>query len=218
VKQEKQASARGHRGPALLEVAERLFMHHGYNGTTIEQIARRAGFSKRTVYLYFKNKDELFLRVVGRGLELLQQRLEAVDVARLAVEQSIAAVLEAYLSFAREHPAYYRMIFQEATAEMLRSVSPEQRRYFRSRERACLGVVAAVIEKAVAERQIVNVDPMQVAVIFWGAAAGILQLSTGVSQTAFTRIPAETSIERAIWTLYAGLRRSPNRSVKQRET
>ena len=56
-------SSRGHRGPALLSAARQLFFKRGYIGTTVEQVAKAAGFSKRTVYLYFKNKDELFLSV-----------------------------------------------------------------------------------------------------------------------------------------------------------
>ena len=41
-----------------------MFFEKGYFGSTIDEIARRAGISKGTVYLYFKNKDELYVSLM----------------------------------------------------------------------------------------------------------------------------------------------------------
>ena len=76
-------SGRGRRGPELLQVARKLFFEQGYHGTTVEQVARAAGFSKRTVYLYFKNKDELFLSIGEEGLVLLRRELETLDASSM---------------------------------------------------------------------------------------------------------------------------------------
>jgi AcrR family transcriptional regulator len=169
-------------------------------------VAAAAGFSKRTVYLYFKNKDDLFLTLAEEGMALAQHRLEAIPVDAQAIEESMAAVLQAYMWFAQSHAAYYRIIFQEADADMIRRASPEVRRRLEQRERACIGVVARIAERALAEGLISGVDPWGAAVIFWSATAGILMLSQGVSQTAFTTRTKEELIEKAVWTLFAGLR------------
>ncbi|MBC7453181.1 MAG: TetR/AcrR family transcriptional regulator [Massilia sp.] len=48
----------------LLAAALDLFVEHGFASTRLEDVARRAGVSKGTLYLYFANKEELFKAVV----------------------------------------------------------------------------------------------------------------------------------------------------------
>jgi TetR/AcrR family transcriptional regulator len=207
-------SGRGRRGPELLQVARQLFFEQGYHGTTVEQVARAAGFSKRTVYLYFKNKDELFLTVGEEGLILLRRELEALDPSGMTVEQGIRAVLDVYLAFAREHPQYFRIIFQEATAEMIAKIPVDFRRRLEEHERACLGVVVAVAEKALSEGIVSGIQPWEIAAAFWGTVTGIVLLSMGGSQTVFTRSSREELVEKAVWILYAGMKTTGEKAVR----
>jgi AcrR family transcriptional regulator len=52
----------------LLEAAIDLFVERGYAATRLEDVARRAGVSKGTLYLYFENKEELFKAVVRSNI------------------------------------------------------------------------------------------------------------------------------------------------------
>ena len=45
---------------AIIEAAARAFARHGFHGTTIEQLAREAGYSASSLYTYFKGKDEIY--------------------------------------------------------------------------------------------------------------------------------------------------------------
>ena len=68
----------------LLEAALDLFVEKGFAGTRVEEVAKRAGVSKGTLFLYFASKEELFKAVVRQyigsqlrdGLELLARRQE----------------------------------------------------------------------------------------------------------------------------------------------
>jgi AcrR family transcriptional regulator len=62
---ERRKDARPHE---LLAAALDLFVEHGYAGTRLEDVARRAGVSKGTLYLYFTNKEELFKAVVRNSI------------------------------------------------------------------------------------------------------------------------------------------------------
>ena len=206
--QTKQTSGRGNRRPEFLEVARKLFFEKGYAGTTIEQVARDAGFSKRTVYLYFHNKDELFLTVGEEGILMIREQLEAIPVNEQPVEASVADVLSIYLNFAREFPEYFRIIFKESTPEMIKSIPEELRLRLEQHERGCLAVPVSIAKRAREEGLIGDVDPMEVASAFWGAATGIILLSMGGSQTVFSRSSREDLVEKAIWLIFAGLQQT----------
>ncbi|WP_338767621.1 TetR/AcrR family transcriptional regulator [Massilia sp. METH4] len=64
----------------LLAAALELFVDRGYAATRLEDVARRAGVSKGTLYLYFDNKEELFKAVVRENIVVVIGRAES-DVA-----------------------------------------------------------------------------------------------------------------------------------------
>ncbi len=140
------------------------------------------------------------------GLVMLREKLEQVDVEGLSVEESIALILDIYLSFAREHPRYFKIIFKEASSDMIGNIPEDLRLRLEEHERACLGVVVTVAEKAIKQRMISGLDPWEVAASFWGAVTGIILLSMGGSQTVFTQRTREDLVTKAAWLLYAGMR------------
>ena len=64
----------------LLDAAIDLFVERGYAATRLEDVARRAGVSKGTLYLYYENKEELFKAVVRGSIVPVISELE-VSVA-----------------------------------------------------------------------------------------------------------------------------------------
>jgi len=64
----------------LVEAADKVLRAKGYRETTIEDIVNEAGVAKGTFYLYFNNKQELFLEVLRRAVNALEEHLdEALD-------------------------------------------------------------------------------------------------------------------------------------------
>jgi len=192
----------------LLEAARELFLNKGYAGTTMELVSRTAGFSKRTVYLYFKNKDDLFLAVASQGLDRLQASLEDVDVEALEYEAAVETIMERYIRFAQEEPEYFRFIFHDATQSMIANASEPVRERMARRERACLRVPARVVEKGIADGVVPAVDPLETAIVFWGTVTGIILLSLGGSQTILPDNRMDI-IRRAVWVLYHGFKNLP---------
>ncbi len=97
---------------ALLEAALAVISEIGPQGLSIREVARRAGVSHAAPYRHFTDRDELILAVVEQGFELMQQTMQAEKAA--APEDPLnqfAASGLAYVSFALQHPAYYRVMF-----------------------------------------------------------------------------------------------------------
>jgi AcrR family transcriptional regulator len=64
-----------HRQEEILTAAFAVFSAHGYEAARIDDVAREAGIAKGTIYLYFRNKEQLFRAVVR---SLVQKRFDAI--------------------------------------------------------------------------------------------------------------------------------------------
>lgn len=188
----------------ILDAARELFFARGYHGTTVEQIARRAGYSKRTVYLDFVNKDELFITLCLEGGELLFRKLNQTRHEGMTFEAGIELYLKTYIDFSRDNSEYYRMIFSEATPEIIANCSEDLRARLERVERACLGVLVDFAERAMREGVLPEIDPWEVAAAFLGSATGVIQLFRGI-QVIFSREALESLAKKTTWTLWRGL-------------
>src|SRR5580704_19704308 len=63
----------------IIEGARQVFMAQGFDAASMGEIARVAGVSKGTLYVYFKNKDELFEAIVGQQCRAQAEQIFALD-------------------------------------------------------------------------------------------------------------------------------------------
>jgi len=64
---------------SILEVASAAFLEHGYRGASVNEMSRRSGISKETIYRYFNNKKELFAAVLDKELDNYQRGIRELD-------------------------------------------------------------------------------------------------------------------------------------------
>ena len=76
----------------IMDASERLFLEKGFQGTTIADISEAADYSRRTIYAYFENKDEILCGVVARGLRMLRDELRAVLGEKLTFSEMYGKV------------------------------------------------------------------------------------------------------------------------------
>jgi len=70
------AQIRQNRKEAIAAAAMQLFANHGFESTSISQIAKAAGVSKGLLYNYFKNKDSLVKEIVLQGFHQIMESLD----------------------------------------------------------------------------------------------------------------------------------------------
>ena len=116
----------------ILDVAEAVFAHSGYEGTAVKTVAAEARISLSTLYSHFANKSALYRGVHARRLKVLMGRLK--EVGRTEPLQQILAAMEIYIAFHMEHPNYLLMHLREGNAwsEETGLHSPEQRATWRA--------------------------------------------------------------------------------------
>lgn len=97
----------GRRG-AILDAACRLFEHYGPLKTTVADIAREAAVGVGTVYLEFRNKDEILATLSGRRYQDVLAEMERAWSGEGSADARLAQVLDArfvaFLRAGREHP------------------------------------------------------------------------------------------------------------------
>lgn len=72
----KRAQQRNETKNKLLQAAEKIFALEGYTNASMDRIAEEAGFSKGTIYLYFKDKEELFVSVLEKQMKINEQLIK----------------------------------------------------------------------------------------------------------------------------------------------
>jgi AcrR family transcriptional regulator len=105
---ERRAREKQLRTETILKAAEEVFFAKGYESTTVDDVAHRVELSKGTVYLYFRNKEDLYLALCTKALEALnKQYAEAAKAEKLGLDK-LLAIAYTYLRFAQQQPDYFR--------------------------------------------------------------------------------------------------------------
>jgi AcrR family transcriptional regulator len=100
----------------ILGAALEVFAERGLAAARLEDIAKRAGLSKGTIYLYFPNKEELFREVVRQTVIAAIERAEASLVGEKPDPmQALLAWMEGYWAWLRSpvFPAMHRLVSSE---------------------------------------------------------------------------------------------------------
>lgn len=81
----------------LVEVARQLFARKGVEATTMNDIAVASKKGRRTLYTYFKNKEQIYLAVVESELEVLSDTMEKVVRKPIAVNLKVLELINTHL-------------------------------------------------------------------------------------------------------------------------
>ncbi|WP_019449427.1 TetR/AcrR family transcriptional regulator [Cupriavidus sp. BIS7] len=90
--------------------AERILKTRGVAEVSLREVARGVGVSHAALYRHYANREALLVDLATRGFERLHARFDALP-SRSAPARRFGALIEAYLAFAVEEPAVYRLMF-----------------------------------------------------------------------------------------------------------
>lgn len=81
----------------LIDVARQLFAKKGVDDTTMNDIAVASKKGRRTLYTYFKSKEDIYMAVVETELEMLSDAMEKVAQKEIAPDEKILQLIETHL-------------------------------------------------------------------------------------------------------------------------
>ncbi len=94
----------------IIDAAFEMFVEVGYERTSIRAIADKIEYSPATIYLYYKDKDELLYEVQREAFDLLAKKFAPLEAIHDPF-QRLEALGNSYLDFAIANPQYYDLMF-----------------------------------------------------------------------------------------------------------
>lgn len=153
----------------LCDAAERLFAEKGPDAVTMRQLAADLGVSPMTPYRYFQDKDDILAAVRTNGFNRFADALENAYAFAEGARAKGTAVGEAYITFAFEHPATYKLMFDLD--------QPHEKNYpdlIAAAHRAS-DTQTQYVKTLVADG-VLSGDPAEIGAMFWAAAHGAVGL------------------------------------------
>jgi len=151
----------------ILDAAEQVFSHKDYHEATLEEIADVAEISKGTLYLYFKNKVDLFVSIGERKLRELNEVIVSATADCVDPVATIKQLISDELTFFAKNAAFFKVLYAQRSNFQLRAQVNEDE--IRERVLPCaLSNIDAIAE-----------------VIKLGQEKGVLQPGLNERETAF---------------------------------
>ncbi|WP_235847562.1 TetR/AcrR family transcriptional regulator [Paenibacillus tuaregi] len=163
----------------IIDAAERIIFSKGYHSATMDDISKEAEFSKRTVYVYFNSKEQIYFEIMARGYKLLDQMLSPhTTTSGESALQRLRQIASTLYEYSNEYPAYFDAIMEYENGEMDFDQSiPEESREecYRLGERI-LGYLTGILQDGMRQGVIrADIDPVNTALVLWACVLGVFR-------------------------------------------
>ncbi|WP_419661926.1 transcriptional regulator, TetR family [Desulfosarcina variabilis str. Montpellier] len=173
--QERKEREKERRRQQIIVAAKRVFSEKGFNKATMEDIAKEAELSPGTLYLYFKNKEELYASLSLRILQYLHIRVTHVNKdTTLSPDQKVKALMEAMYDVYDFDPLIIINMFHLQSSETLKNLSETLLNEIKDLSRRSNSAIAKIFEEGIKKGIYVDRHPMAMADIFWSMFSGVV--------------------------------------------
>src|SRR5690606_33017568 len=157
-------AGRAEKRARILEAASRVFASKGFLTSTVAEVAREAKVADGTIYLYFRNKDDLLLRLVEARMEALRASMEEALAALGDPREKLATFIHFHLRMVEQSPLEAQVLIVE-----LRQSGAELKRALAELMRPYLALLSGIIEEGIARGAMRPLDPRSVRHAIFGA-------------------------------------------------
>jgi AcrR family transcriptional regulator len=158
---------------AILDASMKLFVEQGYENVSIRKIADLIEYSPTTVYLYFKDKNEILFNLHETGFQKMAEYTADLWTIKNPLVR-LHKMGEYYMMFGLENPAFYDLMFiLKAPMEALQVLDNCE---WRSGDQA-LGKLKETIQECMEKKLIENGDVDAISMAIWGMVHGMVSLA-----------------------------------------
>jgi len=158
----------------ILHAARKVFSSKGYNTATIEEIALEAELSPGTLYLYFKNKEELHTFLSIAILKHLADEIQKVVKQDISVEDKIERFLDVFIDVYDYDSNILINLFHLQSGETLKNLSEEVLQQIKIYSSLAHGAIIDVVKQGIDQGVFIDEHPVALADILWASYSGIV--------------------------------------------
>ncbi len=161
---------------SIQEATMRVISRKGMAAATMQEIAEEAGVAKGTIYLYFRDRDELVEKTFETAMTHLSERIDAALGKEMSVEDKIREVISAKLAFFRENREFFRLYLSLRMPEGSPQRQRRQKKHCQPQYHDRVRRLGSVLEEAMQRGEIRQLDPYRLALfIIEGSTAVVLE-------------------------------------------
>ncbi|MBM4439319.1 MAG: TetR family transcriptional regulator [Candidatus Rokubacteria bacterium] len=154
----------------ILTAAADLFRQRGYRAATLDEIARKVGVSKPTLYGYFRSKEELLAAIFHRTMSLFERDLEAIRASADDPPARLRRVIRFHVGAVIAERSFLAVFFGEEA-----NLPPRLGRAIRRRKARYDRTVRAIVEAGVRDGSIRADNPRLLVFALLGMANWVYQ-------------------------------------------
>lgn len=128
----------------IFDSAITLFAEYGLNGARMEQIAEKAGTTKRMVVYHFKTKENLYLRVLEHVYTEIRASEKQLNLAGMPPVEAMVQLVQSTFDYHAAHPDFIRIICME---NMQRGRFMQQSAVLRTVNRSALDLLEDILQR-----------------------------------------------------------------------
>lgn len=157
---------------AILEASEKIMQADGLYGLNMDLVAKETQLAKGTLYLYFKNKEEILaaLSLKSRNL-LFDEFAKSIKKSKEPIEQ-LKTIIVANYNFFKKYPLYFELV---SLYEINNKLTETQE--LQQSSNKITQMIVEIAQKAKDNKTLnPSIDPMNFSICLWGMTVGMIQL------------------------------------------
>ena len=175
LKAERKEKEREMRRNDIVDAAEKLFFSRGYENVTMDDIARELELARGTLYLSFKNKDDIYVAIAIRASKIVGGMFREIDQKGKTGIEKVRSMILTYHEFYVKYPGYYAAYYN--TGMFKHENSPELEELKKIRVNS-FGIVVDAVKAGMKDKTIrKDIDPVATTLILLFSTNDALSLS-----------------------------------------
>jgi len=163
----------------IIVAARRVFHEKGFTNATIKNIANEAELGFGTLYLYFKNKEELFAALSLRVLHYLNMRItHVINQCNLSKMQQLEALKDVLIDVYNYDPLVTINMYHLQSSEVLKNLPEDLLDETKNLVRYSITAIVKIFEEGIDAGLFIKKNPVALADIFGSLFTGIVLLET----------------------------------------
>jgi AcrR family transcriptional regulator len=160
----------------IVKEAKALINKDGFTNLSMRKLAKKINYSPTTIYLYFKNKDDLAFYFIEDMFRIIEERISALIYSMKGTALDLLKQgLKTYINTALEHPEQYSMAFQMQLKDKEKYLFKENSHHFKAFSLLIWGVKTC-IDTGLIKKQ----DAEKTAFFLWSSIHGFVSLQISI--------------------------------------